>query len=160
MIGVKTRIGLTAAALALAVGGTGSAAAHTTTLSFFEKTESFVYTPPNGKPHQGPPAGQPAPHSTIEFTDLNYAGTQTHHRSTWTSSDHFLCTFGSNGPICQGQIAIGASMLIVEGKGGQGTFSIPIVAGTGVFRGDRGTLHVHDIGETGDANLTIDTEKQ
>jgi hypothetical protein len=116
-------VGLTAAAVALAAGGTASAAAPAKTLSFFEKNESFVYTAPGGKPERGLPAGQPATGSTIEFTDLNYPGTEKHHQHPWTSTDHFLCTFGSNGTTCEGQIAIGASMLIVKGNGGQGTFS-------------------------------------
>jgi hypothetical protein len=135
-------VGLTAAAVALAAGGTASAAAPAKTLSFFEKNESFVYTAPGGKPERGLPAGQPATGSTIEFTDLNYPGTEKHHQHPWTSTDHFLCTFGSNGTTCEGQIAIGASMLIVKGNGGQGTFSIPIIAGTGAFKADSGTLHM------------------
>ena len=159
MIGSKRWVSLTAAALVFAVSGTASAAAPAKTFSFFEKNESYVYTPPGGKPQQGLPAGQPATGSTIEFTDLNYPGTEKHHQHSWRSTDHFLCTFGSNGPTCEGQIAIGASMLIVKGKGGQGTFSIPIVAGTGAFQGDRGTLHVRDIGETDNANITIDLAK-
>ena len=154
------RVGLTTAAVVLAACGAASAAAHPKTLSFFEKSESFVYTPLGGKPQHGLPTGQPATGSTIEFTDLNYAGTERHHQRNWTSTDHFLCTFGSNGPTCEGQIAIGASMLIVKGKGGQGTFSIPIIGGTGAFRGDNGTLHIRDIGETANANITIDITKR
>jgi hypothetical protein len=160
MISLRARVGLTTAAVVLAACGTTSAAAHAKPLSFFEKNESFVYTAPGGKPQQGLPAGQPASGSTIEFTDLDYAGTEKHHQHPWTSTDHFLCTFSSNEPTCEGQIAIGASMLIVKGKGGQGTFSIPIVAGTGSFKGDRGTLHIHDIGETANANITIDITKR
>jgi hypothetical protein len=44
----------------------------------------------------------------------------------WTSTDHFLCTFGSNGPTCRGQIAIGATMLIVKGEGRQRPCLIPL----------------------------------
>ena len=154
------RVGLTTAAVMLAACGTASAAAHPKTLSFFEKNESFVYTPPGGKPQHGLLTGPPATGSTIEFTDLNYPGTEKHHQHSWRSTDHFLCTFGSNGPTCEGQIAIGASMLIVKGNGGQGTFSIPIVAGTGAFKGDSGTLHIHDIDETANANITIDITKR
>jgi hypothetical protein len=46
-------------------------------------------------------------------------------------------------------------MLVLRGAGGQGTFSIPVVGGTGSFLGYSGTLEVADIGTTLNANVEL-----
>ncbi len=121
---------------------------------FYEKNSSLVYTSPNGK--VATLHAQPAPGSQIEFTDLDYSGTQAHHSNVLGASDHFVCTFSASGnPTCNGEVAMGNSMLIAKGAGGQGNFSIPIVSGTGSFLGYTGTLNVADIGTTLNANLEI-----
>ncbi len=129
--------------------------------SFYEKNSSLVYTAPNGKIATLPVDGPPAPGSQIEFTDLDYSGTLAHHSNPWSGSDHFACAFAADGkPTCSGQLAIDGSMLIAQGPGGQGTFSIPVVSGTGSFLGYRGTLDVSDISTTLNANLVVVISKQ
>ncbi len=123
---------------------------------FYEKNSSLVYTAPDGKVATLPTQSGPAPGSQIEFTDFDYSGTQAHHSNVLGASDHFVCTFSASGnPTCNGEVAIGNSMLIAKGPGGEGNFSIPIVSGTGSFLGYTGTLNVADIGTTLNANLEI-----
>lgn len=156
-----TKTATVAVLAALAWNGVAAAQSAVTTkhFSFYEKNSSLVYTSPNGK--VATLNGAPAPGSQIEFTDLDYSGTLAHHSNVWSGSDHFLCAFAANGnPTCSGQLAIGGSILIAKGPGGQGTFSIPVVSGTGSFLGYNGTLDVSDIGSTLNANLEIVISKQ
>jgi hypothetical protein len=125
-------------------------------LAFYEKNSGFVYTSPSGAVTTDAQSVAPAPDSRIEFSDMDYSGSMNRHRGTWTASDHFVCVFGATGmPTCNGQLAIGNSMLIVEGTGGQGGFAIPIVSGTGAFLGYRGSLKISDIRNTLDANIEV-----
>jgi hypothetical protein len=159
----KWKAGMAVGSLALMAVGTlassASGASSSKHFSFFEKNASFLYTPP-GSTTQGPPNGPPQPGSQIEFTDLNYAGTNKHHASKWSATDHFACVFSATGvPTCNGEIAIGGSMLIVRGTGGQGTFSVPVVSGTGAFMGYTGVLKIADIGTTSNANIEVTVSK-
>jgi hypothetical protein len=158
----KTAMGATTALLlAISVGQLSASASGTSKrLTYFEKNSSFSYTSPAGVVQQGPPEAAPQPGSQIEFSDLNYSGTHTHHARAWSASDHFVCVFSATGvPTCNGEIAVGSSMLIIKGTGGQGTFSIPIVSGTGSYLGYRGMLKVADIGQTANADLVVVVSK-
>ncbi len=94
--------------------------------------------------------------TSIEFTSLDFTGNHAHHSDRWSATDHFLCTVSGAGAVeCDGQIALDSSMLLIHGPGGQGDFSVPVVAGTGAFAGARGTLHVHNLGTTENSDLTI-----
>jgi hypothetical protein len=127
------------AASAAASQGAARPAAATAKLVFFEKNSSFKQSP-----------------TQIEFTDYLYAGTNQHHARSWTGTDHFLCTFSKAGvPTCDGQMALGGSMLLIHGRGGLGAFTIPIVGGTGRYLDARGILGVHDLANTPNANLTV-----
>jgi hypothetical protein len=129
-------------------------------LSYFERNESFTYTDPAGATQNQVPNGPPSPGGVIEFSDRDYRGNATHHASSWSATDHFVCTFSSSDiPSCAGQIASGSSMLVVKGAGGQGTFTIPVVSGTGAFHGYHGTLTVSDIGQTLNANIVVNVSR-
>jgi hypothetical protein len=146
------------AAAAIIAAGVGIAAAQTpgpAHYKFFEQQTSFVLTSANGA-ILDPSQGAPQPGDRIEFTSLDYRGDHTHHAARWTATDHFICVFDSNGnPICDGQVAIDASMLVIHGTGGEGTFSIPVTGGTGNFRSARGELAVHNVGSTENSDLDI-----
>jgi hypothetical protein len=141
---------LTAASILLAIGGAGiptalaaaspaRSAAATTRFAFFEKNSSFKQSP-----------------TQVEFTDYLYVGSNRHHARSWTGTDHFICTFSKAGvPSCEGQAALGDSMILIQGRGGLGRFSIPVVGGTGEFLGARGVEGVHDIAHSANANLTV-----
>jgi hypothetical protein len=137
---VLLALGGAAVPLAAAAGAaTVAATAAPTKLAFFEQQSSFAQTS-----------------KTIEFTSLLFLGTKAHHAAKWTASDHYLCTFSTAGaPICEGQIAIGGSMLLISGPGGQGTFSIPIVGGTGRYHDAKGAERVQDLAGSSNSNLTL-----
>jgi hypothetical protein len=128
------------AAVAGPAGAATVAAAAATKLAFFEQENSFRQTG-----------------STVEFTSLLFAGTKAHHAVHWTGTDHFLCTFPAAGgaPRCEGEVALGGSMLLIEGAGGQGTFSIPIVGGTGRYQDAKGRERVQDLAGSSNSNLIL-----
>ena len=147
-----TRI-LTAGSVLLALGGavlpaataaasparSATAPAAGTKLVFFEKNSSFKQSA-----------------TQVEFTDYLYVGNKQHHAPAWTGTDHFLCVFSKAGvPSCAGQLALGGSMLLVQGRGGQGTFTIQVVGGTGSYLGARGAMVVADLPSSPNANLTV-----
>jgi hypothetical protein len=95
----------------------------------------------------------------IEFTSLDYSGDHGHHANHWTATDHFVCAFaGSGAPVCDGQVSIGESMVLVHGAGGEGNFSIPVAGGTGTFVGVHGTMRVQNLphhSENSDIDITF-----
>jgi hypothetical protein len=149
-----------AATLSLLVASTASAA---TTLHFFDKQVSSTFRGPNGQP-LGPNA-VPTVGDSFDNTDLYYVGNHKHHAKTWSASGHLVCTFTSiTGPMsgtatCDGQIAIGGSMLLAENA--KLTFStaptvvVPITGGTGNFRGAHGHVKSTSIGNTNNSDITI-----
>ena len=154
-------VGLACAAmLSLLVAGSASAA---TTLHFFDKQVSSTFRGPNGQP-LGPNA-VPAVGDSFDNTDLYYVGNHKHHAKAWTASGHLVCTFTSiTGPMsgtatCDGQIAIGGSMLLAENA--KLTFStsptvvVPITGGTGNFRGAHGHVKSTSISNKNNSDITI-----
>jgi hypothetical protein len=138
---VALTLGAAAVPLAVAASPAGAAAVATapTKLAFFEQESSFKQTK-----------------TTVEFTSLLFVGTKAHHAAKWTATDHYLCTFAADGPpTCDGELAIGGSMLLIRGTGGQGTFSIPVVGGTGKYAGAKGRELVHDLAGSSNSNLTL-----
>ena len=131
--------GVLPAATAAASPARSTAPAAGTKLFFFEKNSSFKQSA-----------------TQVEFTDYLYVGNKPHHVPAWTGTDHFLCVFSKAGvPSCAGQMALGGSMLLIQGRGGQGTFTIPVVGGTGRYLGARGAMVVADLPNSPNANLTV-----
>jgi hypothetical protein len=148
-----------AAALSLLVASSASAA---TTLHFFQKQESSTTVGPNGQPLS--PNAAPTVGDSFVSTDLDYVGTAKHHAKAWTASDHLVCTFtsiaGMGGTAtCNGQIAIGGSMLLAQNVNltfsSSPTLVVPINGGTGKFRGAHGRVKSTSIGNTNNSELTI-----
>ncbi|MGH3848100.1 MAG: hypothetical protein ACRDRT_00035 [Pseudonocardiaceae bacterium] len=70
-----------------------------------------------------------------------------------------MCFFAANGaPVCDGQVSIDDSMLLIHGSGGEGDFSIPVAGGTGTFVGAHGTMRVRNLpnhSENSDIDITF-----
>lgn len=146
--------------LSLLVASSASAA---TTLHFFDKQVSSTFRGPNGQP-LGPNA-VPTVGDSLDNTDLYYVGNHKHHAKAWTASGHLVCTFTSiTGPMsgtatCDGQIAIGGSMLLAENDtltfSTSPTVVVAITGGTGKFKGAHGHVKSTSIGNSNNSDITI-----
>ena len=97
-----------------AVAAIPATASKRITLKYFSKVESASVTDANGNPL----AGEPTVGSHLEVTDRNYLGNHKKHERKYSSTDHLNCTFtGTNTALCDGQFAIGGSMLLVQHQG-------------------------------------------
>ncbi|HTX09543.1 MAG TPA: hypothetical protein VME22_13075 [Solirubrobacteraceae bacterium] len=134
-----------------------------TTLHFFQKQVSMTLVGPTGQPLS--PTATPAVGDGFVVIDLDYVGTANHHAKAWSASDHLACTFTSiTGPMsgtatCNGQIAIGGSMLLAQNENisfsTSPTLVVPINGGTGKFRGARGQTKSTSISHSNNSNFTI-----
>jgi hypothetical protein len=134
----------TTAAMALSTLGASPAdASKRVQLRFFSHQASSSITDPAGNPVTDLSNGF-APGDKIVATDVNYAGNHKHHAKRYSSTDHLVCTFtGATTAVCDGQFAIGGSMLLVENVTidfSNPKLSFPITGGTGKFRGRTGAL--------------------
>lgn len=109
----------------------------------------------------GYPLNPKKPHAAGDVGDqvgLAYVGNHKHHAKHWTASFHFRCVFGSSKrATCDGQIAIGGSMLLVNGHTNfhSNPAKLTITDGTGVFQHARGTLTMVNAGNTNNLDFTI-----
>jgi len=118
---------------------------------------------PTGQPLS--PTATPAVGDGFVVIDLDYLGTAKHHAKAWSASDHLACTFTAiTGPMsgtatCNGQIAIGGSMLLAQNVNislsSSPTTVVPINGGTGNFRGAHGQAKSVGVGHTNNSNFTI-----
>jgi hypothetical protein len=149
---------VTAAATVLAL--TAAPAGAATKLKFFEKSESVSLTDSAGRPIADPNAA-PAAGDTLEVTNRDFVGNHKHHAKRFTVTDHLRCTFTSaSEAVCNGQFAIGGSMLLAENATVKLDFTtptvvVPITGGTGVYEHAKGTVTSNNIGNTGNADVTI-----
>jgi hypothetical protein len=145
---MRTRIGrlvlvvaAAAAVLALATASAGAA----TKLKFFQKGESQSLTDSSGHPITDPNA-MPAAGDRIDLTDRDFVGNHKRHAKHYTATDHLVCTFTTaTEALCNGQFAIGGSLLLAEDVNVNLDFSkptivVPITGGTGVFQHVKGTV--------------------
>lgn len=141
-----------AIASAVSVGGGlaggGAAAAATSAASpvqvlhFFSKAQAMTFSTAAGKPFSPSKSATPAAGDEIESTDLDYVGNHLRHAARWTASDHLICTVpGKGDPVCDAQIAIGGSMILLRGLATPAAESrFAITGGTGQFKGETGSL--------------------
>jgi hypothetical protein len=158
---VAVAVGLACAAMLSLLVASGASAA--TTVHFFDKQVSSTFRGPNGQP-LGPNA-TPTVGDSFENTDLYYVGNHKHHAKKWTATGHLVCTITSiAGPMsgtatCDGQIAIGGSMLLAENAkltfSNSPTVVVPITGGTGKYRGAHGHVKSTSIGNTNNSDITI-----
>jgi hypothetical protein len=145
-----------AAVLALAAAPAGAA----TKLKFFEKGESASLTDATGK-QIGDPNAVPAAGDTLDISSRDFVGNHKHHAKHFTVTDHLRCTFTTaSTAVCNGQFAIGGSMLLAENVNVNLDFTtpkvvVPITGGTGVYEHAKGTVTSINIGNTGNSDVTI-----
>lgn len=137
---------LVSVGVGLAGGGVGGAATSgagaVQVLRFFSETQTMRFWTAAGKPFSPSKSDQPTAGDVIESTDLDYVGNHLHHVATWTASDHLLCTLAAKGdPVCDAQIAIGDSMILLHGLATPAVrSSFVVTGGTGRFKGVTGSL--------------------
>jgi hypothetical protein len=147
-----------AASLALTAGPAG--AARTTTLHFFQKGTSASFVGPDGKAL--PPPGPTTPTvvgEKLTSTDDDYVGNHKHHAKRSTASDHIVCTFTSTAYVatCDGQIAIGGSLLLAQDVTvdfGQSA-TVVLNGGTGVYKGAHGTATAVAFDNSSNSDFTV-----
>jgi hypothetical protein len=158
---LRVRAIVLAAGAALGLALTAPAAsARTATLHLFSRQTSSTFVTPQGKPL--PPNTPPAAGDVSDSTDVDYVGTHQHHANKPAGSDHLRCTIisfaaaGATG-VCDGQIAIGGSMLLVNHEtvalSDTTPLSFRINAGTGIYRHARGKLIVTTIANTSNSDF-------
>jgi hypothetical protein len=137
-------------------------------LHYFSKFESQVFLTAAGKPFTPSEKNQVVPGDSIEGTDLDYVGNHLQHAPDWTASDHEVCVLDKGGnPVCQGQIAIGGSMILVQANLGHVSAStsqdtLQVTGGTGTFRGAVGavvTVQIDPSSRTSDSDVTITLQR-
>ncbi len=138
-----------------------SASARTTTLHFFQRSTSSSFLAPDGTPTQSPSAtSPPAIGERFLVSDELYVGTHKRHAKTFTATDHLACTITSvtGAATCDGQIAIGGSMLlaqnVVVNLAGASTV-VTINGGTGRYLHARGTATSVSVGNTPNSDFTV-----
>ena len=108
------------------------------TIQVLELVSSSTYTPKGGQPRNGGPTGQPAGGDTWAFSStLQQNGSR-------VGTDHVTLTFAADGTaavnadesFANGQIVAHGSVPFDR------TLTIPVVSGTGVYRGITGTITV------------------
>ncbi|HEY5197391.1 MAG TPA: hypothetical protein VIJ51_10240 [Solirubrobacteraceae bacterium] len=139
---------------------TAPASAKTTTLHFFQKETSQTFTGPDGKSIPPPgPSNLPVVGEQFISTDDDYVGDHKHHAKKATASDHLVCTLTTTTGMatCDGEIAIGGSMLLAENVALNLAQSpiVPLTGGTGVYKHAHGTATTVSIGTSNNSDFTV-----
>jgi hypothetical protein len=153
---MSPRTALAAAATVAAVGAaalvpTAGAAADgkEQTLRFFSKDTSFVFTRADGTVVSPPPEAA-APGDSFVTTSVAFRGTHRRHARRWTASSRVHCIFQDGGhPLCDGQTAIGGSVLAFR--------DLTIIGGAGRFEGATGESVLTEVPGGEDVVLKIRT---
>jgi hypothetical protein len=104
------------------------------TLRFYEKTNDFSLTTADGTPKQGPPAAG----DILDVAGVLYRGDHRRHSRRAVGTDHTRCVFtGPDSDTCQGEVAIGGSLILVRSATGGNPFEA--WWGTGRFKGITGS---------------------
>jgi hypothetical protein len=106
----------------------------TQTLRFFSQPASITLTTADGTVHRKPPYPEAKPGDVLDVNSLDFVGNHLHHAKRWSISDHVRCEFGTGEPDCEGQVAVGGSLLIFHGNPGT------LVNGTGRYQGATGRV--------------------
>jgi hypothetical protein len=133
------------------------------TLHYFSKQTSSTILTPQGQPLE--PNTQPSLGDITDDTGIDYVGNHKHHAKRATASDHLRCTInsftsGGGTAMCDGQIAIGGSMLLANAA--PLTFSetnaptvLSINGGTGIYRHAHGRLAATTVGNNTDFVIRV-----
>jgi hypothetical protein len=121
--------------VAVGVSSAGAAGAgKTQTLRLFSKPVSITLTQSDGTVIRKPPYPDPKPGDVLDVNSVDYVGNHRRHAARWSISDHVRCVFSTGEPDCEGQVAIGGSLLIFRG------FPGTLVNGTGRYEGATGRV--------------------
>lgn len=155
---------LSTALLALAVVAP-AATARTVTLHYFSRQTSSVLVNAQGQPVTPAPNSPPAVGDIFDNTGVDYVGSHKHHAKQATASDHLRCTITSvtatgGEATCDGQIAIGGSMLLANGapltlSEGSAPAVLSINAGTGIYRHAHGKIVATQRGNNSDLTVKV-----
>jgi hypothetical protein len=156
-------IGAPAAVLLALAALAPAASAKTATMHLFSRETSATFVTPQGRPL--PPNTRPSVGDVSDNTGVDYVGNHKHHASTPTGSDHLRCTLtaltasGAKG-VCDGQIAIAGSMLLVNDEsltlpGSNGLLVFRINGGTGTYRHARGMIMATTVGNNTDFVIKV-----
>jgi hypothetical protein len=154
-------LALVAGAASLGLGASPASAAKTTTLHFFQKGTSGTFAGPDGKPLPPPgPTTAPVVGEKFTATDDDYVGDHKKHAKKATASDHLVCVITSleGAATCDGQIAIGGSMLLADAVSvdlSQATVVVPLNGGTGKYKHAHGVASSVTIGTSSNSDFTV-----
>ena len=105
------------------------------------------------------PPFTPAAGDRFDSRATLYSGNRTSHSNTVAATFHTACIFTSTRlGTCEGQIAIGNSMLLAQHATvdfGPTTNTIPLTGGTGQYQGIHGQLTYTLVGNTADITVTF-----
>jgi hypothetical protein len=122
---------------------------------YFDDQVDLIYTPPSGSPTHTM-TGPPAPGGRMELIENLYAGDHTTHTGQIAGTNRTTCEFAANlDSHCTSKATFGDSTLDTSSTGSDSDFDATITNGTGRFAGATGSIHVHTLGETNDADITI-----
>jgi hypothetical protein len=148
---------MTGVAVATMAVAAAPASAKTVTLHYFSKQVGVKLQDAAG--HRVNPKKPPVARDVGDEFGVAYVGDHRHHSKHWTASYHFRCVFKSaRRATCDGQIAIGGSMLLANGihpNFAANSQRFAINGGTGVFQRATGTLTTVNIGKTNNSDFTI-----
>jgi hypothetical protein len=121
------------------------------TLRFFDTTTRVTLTDASGKA-KDIRAGGPAAGDTLDASGKFYVGTRRHHGRRPVGTDHTRCVFTApDAGTCQGEIAMGSSLLLVRSDLTADDFTVWY--GTGRFAGLTGTGTMKNFGDTNDSDI-------
>jgi hypothetical protein len=144
------------ATAALGIAAIPATAAKKVELRFFSQLESVKITDASGNPV----SGAPKVGDVVSVSDRDFVGNHKRHAKRYTVTDHLVCTMTA-APltgICNGEFAIGGSMLLVEHATldlVSSKLTFPITGGTGRYKGAKGTGVSTDVGSGDDSDTVI-----
>jgi hypothetical protein len=141
---------------ALGILAIPATAAKKVQLRFFSQLESAKITDSSGNPVNGAPKVG----DVLRVTDRDFVGNHRKHEKRYSATDHLVCTITALPAtgVCDGQFAIGGSMLFVEHTTldvSGSTLNFPITGGTGRFKGMTGTGVSKNVGNGDDSDVVI-----
>jgi len=154
---IRCAVVLAAACGTIVAVGASAAAAQAVTLHFFSKGVYSRFSDAAGKPLGR--NSRPAAGDRLSFADNYYVGNHTHHAKQATASDHIDCTLTTNSTaLCDGAIAIGASMIVADEFAlnfNSKTTTVKITGGTGRYRHAHGTVIAKNVGPNTDVTIKV-----
>jgi hypothetical protein len=133
ILGAGIAAGLCTAAIV--ASSAAAAAATTQTLRFYDHPVSLTLHRADGTMVTRAPYPQAGAGDVLDVVSLDYRGDHAAHAKRPSASTHLRCTFAASGPpACVSHVAVGSSMLVLEGNPGT------VTLGTGRYLGATGRV--------------------